>query len=105
MELAATLSEKGLWFCLFADSDKSGEKDFEEFFTDNEILNMQHFDNLVVIKNEALFDPLLIKEFEETIVKLKKDQAWTKDEIVKLIFNMIPAFGYKEIGKYLASKM
>ena len=93
------------WPCYFFKSDTSGEKDFEEFFTDNETLDMDRFENLGVIKNEALFDPELIKEFEQTIAKLKKDQAWTKDEIVKLFFKMIPAFGHKETGKYLDSKM
>jgi UDP-N-acetylglucosamine 4,6-dehydratase len=104
-ELAATLTEKGQWPCLFTDSDTTGEKDFEEFFTDNETLDMQRFYNLGVIKNEALFVPELVNEFEKTIAKLKKDQAWTKDEIVELFFKMIPGFGHKETGKYLDSKM
>ena len=66
---------------------------------------MQRFDNLGVIKNEALFVPELVNEFEQTIEKLKRDQAWTKDEIVELFFKMIPGFGHKETGKYLDSKM
>jgi len=104
-ELAETLPEKGQWPCLFTDSDTTGEKDFEEFFTDNETLDMQRFDNLGIIKNEALFVPELVNEFEQTIAKLKKDQAWTKDEIVELFLKMIPDFGHKETGKYLDSKM
>ena len=103
--LAETLPEKGQWPCLFTDSDTTGEKDFEEFFTDNEALDMQRFCNLGVIKNEALFVPELVNEFEQTIAQLKKDQAWTKDEIVELFFKMIPDFGHKETGKYLDSKM
>ncbi|MDU0114559.1 UDP-N-acetylglucosamine 4,6-dehydratase [Psychrosphaera aquimarina] len=104
-ELVKTLPEQGQWPCLFTDSDTTGEKDFEEFFTDNETLDMERFDNLGVIKNEALFVPELVNEFELTIAKLKQDQAWTKDEIVELFFKMIPAFGHKETGKYLDSKM
>ena len=104
-ELAETLPEKGLWPCLFTDSDTTGEKDFEEFFTDNETLNMDRFENLGVIKNEALFDPELVNEFEQKIAKLKQDQVWTKDEILKLFFKMIPSFGHQEVGKYLDSKM
>ena len=104
-ELAVTLPEKGQWPCLFTDSDTTGEKDFEEFFTDNETLDMERFENLGVIKNKALFVPELVNGFEQTIAKLKKDQAWTKDEIVELFFKMIPDFGHKETGKYLDSKM
>jgi len=103
--LAKTLPDKGQWPCLFMDSDTTGEKDFEEFFTDNETLDMERFKNLGVIKNEALFDPKLVSEFEQIITRLKKDNAWSKDEIVELFFKMIPAFGHKETGKYLDSKM
>jgi len=104
-ELAHSLPEQGKWPCLFTDSDTTGEKDFEEFFTKSETLDMERFGNLGVIKNQALFDAELVNEFEQTITKLKQDQTWTKDEIVELFFKMIPAFGHKETGKYLDSKM
>lgn len=104
-ELAKTLPEQGKWPCLFMSSDTTGEKDFEEFFTNNETLDMERFENLGVIKNEAFFDPLLVKNFEQTIAGLKQDKAWTKGEIVELFFKMLPDFGHKETGKYLDSKM
>ena len=104
-ELAATLPQQGKWPCLFTNSDTTGEKDFEEFFTNNETLDMERFENLGVIKNEASFDAQLVKEFEETIAALKQEQAWTKEQIVKLFFKMLPDFGHKETGKYLDGKM
>jgi FlaA1/EpsC-like NDP-sugar epimerase len=104
-QLAETLPMEGKWPCLFTDSDTTGEKDFEEFFTENEVLDMERFENLGVIKNEALFDPKLVCDFEKTILKLKEDKAWTKEQIVKLFFKTIPAFGHKETGKYLDHKM
>lgn len=104
-ELANTLPQQGKWPCLFTDSDTTGEKDFEEFFTDDETLDMQRFDNLGVIKNEAVYEPELVEEFEQTITQLKEKQAWTKSEVVELFFKMIPAFGHIEKGKYLDSKM
>jgi FlaA1/EpsC-like NDP-sugar epimerase len=104
-ELADSLPQQGKWPCLFTNSDTTGEKDFEEFFTDNETLDMKRFDNLGVIKNEAIFVPELVNDFEQKISKLKQDQSWTKDEIVELFFKMIPDFGHKETGKYLDSKM
>ncbi|PST87767.1 UDP-N-acetylglucosamine 4,6-dehydratase [Photobacterium iliopiscarium] len=104
-ELAHSLPEKGLWPCLFTPSDTTGEKDFEEFFTDNECLDMEKFDNLGIIKNDALFDEKLLTRFEQIISQYKQDQVWTKDDIVKLFFEMLPNFGHKEVGKYLDSKM
>jgi len=104
-ELAKTLPQKGSWPCLFTSSDTTGEKDFEEFFTDNEILDMNRFENLGVIKNKADFDEALLNEFEQTIHNLKEKKAWSKEQIVKLFFKMIPDFGHKETGKYLDGKM
>ena len=103
--LAKTLPSEGKWPCLFTSSDTTGEKDFEEFFTDAETLDMDRFKNLGVIKNEAIFDEEKLNNFEKTIKNYKNNLAWTKDNIVKEFFTMIPDFGHKETGKYLDGKM
>ncbi|EHJ9982732.1 UDP-N-acetylglucosamine 4,6-dehydratase [Vibrio parahaemolyticus] len=104
-ELAKTLPEQGLWPCLFTESDTTGEKDFEEFFTDNEVLDMERFENLGIIKNEPSFDQDLLTLFEQSIAAMKDKREWSKEQIVELFFTMIPDFGHKETGKYLDSKM
>ena len=104
-ELAKTLPEKGKWPCLFTSSDTTGEKDFEEFFTDQETLDVERFENLGIIKNEAHFDEQLLAEFEERIAAMKRELVWSKEELVDLFYQMIPGFGHKETGKYLDSKM
>ncbi|EPW6909355.1 UDP-N-acetylglucosamine 4,6-dehydratase [Vibrio parahaemolyticus] len=104
-QLAHTLPEQGKWPCLFTASDTTGEKDFEEFFTDKEELDMSRFENLGIIKNEPLYEQELLTLFENSISEMKGEQAWSKEEIVKLFFTMIPDFGHKETGKYLDSKM
>jgi UDP-N-acetylglucosamine 4,6-dehydratase len=55
-----------VWPCLFTTSDTTGEKDFEEFFTDNETLNMNRFQNLGIIKNEPVNFDESIHFFEKT---------------------------------------
>lgn len=104
-ELVKTLPAQGKWPCLFTESDTTGEKDFEEFFTDSETLDMERFENLGIIKNDAIFEQTLLAKFEEGIAQMKADKSWTKDEIVSLFFKMIPDFGHKETGKYLDGKM
>ena len=104
-ELARTLPEQGKWPCLFTSSDTTGEKDFEEFFTNKETLDMNRFENLGVIKNEPEFDEELLGEFEKNIKELKDKKVWIKEQIVELFFKMIPDFGHKEAGKYLDGKM
>lgn len=104
-ELAKTLPEHGKWPCFFTVSDTTGEKDFEEFFTDKETLDMQRFENIGVIKNEAVYDAERIALFEQNIAEMKSAQQWEKEQIVQLFFKMIPNFGHKETGKHLDSKM
>lgn len=104
-QLANTLPEQGKWPCLFTVSDTTGEKDFEEFFTDKEELDMSRFESLGIIKNDPLYKQELLTLFENSISEMKGEQAWTKEQIVKLFFKMIPDFGHKETGKYLDSKM
>ncbi|WP_272517010.1 UDP-N-acetylglucosamine 4,6-dehydratase [Providencia sp. PROV194] len=104
-ELSSKLSSKNQWPCLFTESDTTGEKDFEEFYTENETLDMARFENLGIIKNEANYQPELLSLFETQISQMKEKKEWNKEQIVDLFFKMIPDFGHKETGKYLDSKM
>lgn len=103
--LATTLPQQGKWPCLFASSDTTGEKDFEEFFTDQEILDMARFENLGIIKNAAEFDSQKLKDFEGRVSDMKRKLVWEKQALVDLFHFMIPGFGHKETGKYLDGKM
>ena len=93
------------WPCYFFKSDTSGEKDFEEFFTNNETLDMNRFKNLGVIKNEANFNSSMLNNFLEAIDKLRTQTVWEKKSIVELFNEMIPDFNHKETGKYLDGRM
>jgi FlaA1/EpsC-like NDP-sugar epimerase len=104
-ELVKTLPEQGKWPCLFTISDTTGEKDFEEFYTDKETLDMDRFENLGVIKNNPGFDKDELTKFESTINRLKSSISWTKQQIVDQFFIMIPGFDYEDKGKYLDGKM
>jgi len=100
--------DNNTWPCLFVDSDTTGEKDFEEFYTDEEILDFNTFNNLGIIKNEGDVDSDLnqkLEHFTNEINAMKSSLKWTKKEIVKLFFYMLPEFGHKETGKYLDGKM
>lgn len=93
------------WPCLFTESDTTGEKDFEEFFTDNETLNMDRFQNLGIIKNKEENFGGPIDYFKYSIRSMKETKSWSKQEIVDLFHYMIHDFGHKETGRYLDGKM
>jgi FlaA1/EpsC-like NDP-sugar epimerase len=103
--LIDTLPLEGKWPCLFSKSDTTGEKDFEEFYTENEVLDLETFINLGVIKNELNYNNEQLQYFEDTIMALKKVKSWSKDDLLSLFIKMIPNFGHKETGKYLDAKM
>jgi len=104
-ELVKTLPDEGKWPCYFFTSDTTGEKDFEEFFTENETLDMQRFENLGIIKNDLDFNEANLNTFIHAIETMKQNKKWNKEKIVKLFFMMIPDFGHKETGKYLDNRM
>lgn len=99
------LPGKGQWPCLWTKSDTTGEKDFEEFYTGSETLEMNRFISIGVIKNSGNPDKAKTAHFQEQIRRIKKKGMWQKQEIVDLFFEMIPEFHYVEKGKYLDSKM
>jgi hypothetical protein len=102
---AELLIEKNLWPCYFFKSDTTGEKDFEEFFTDKEDLDMLRFNSVGVIRNQSQFDEAKLDAFMDGIEILRKKAVWTKADIVELYFELLPEFEHKETGKYLDQKM
>lgn len=93
------------WPCYFFDSDTTGEKDFEEFYTDDETLDMKRFEAIGVIKKDADFDSRMLDEFESSVIAMRKSGSWTKEALVELFKKMIPEFQHKKTGKYLDQKM
>lgn len=96
---------KKKWPCYFFDSDTTGEKDFEEFFTDKETLDMERFKNIGVIKNKPVVEEDKLNHFTQTIDKIKKQSDWKKESLVELFNYMIPEFDHKEMNKNLDQKM
>jgi FlaA1/EpsC-like NDP-sugar epimerase len=104
-DMADELIANKQWPCYFFNSDTTGEKDFEEFFTDKEDLDMNRFESLGVIRNQPDFDAVKLDHFMYEVDKLRKNKSWAKGEIVDLFFNLLPEFAHKETGKYLDQRM
>ena len=103
--LVNVLLKQDKWPCLFTKSDTTGEKDFEEFYTDKEVLDMRRFRSLGVIKNTPEFDEHKLNKFEAEIKTMKSQLSWNKQQIVDQFFYMIPDFDYEDRGRYLDGKM
>lgn len=89
----------------YSDSNTSGEKEYEEFYTDQEFVDMDRFRSLGVITNKVLVK-------SEGVDKLfgKLDDAFgrddvTKEDVISIIKEYLPNFAHIEKGKSLDSKM
>ena len=89
----------------FFKSDTTGEKDFEEFYTDKETLNMERFDAVGVIKNDAAYDESSLNLFKQTINSMRTTGHWSRSELIDLFNRIIPEFNHRETGKFLDEKM
>jgi len=89
----------------FFESDTTGEKDFEEFYTDNEILDMDRFESIGIIKNEIDYDTEKLDSFRARIDAMREKGSWERGELIELFNEMIPNFDHKETGKFLDGRM
>ena len=102
---AAELIARKQWPVYFFASDTTGEKDFEEFYTGAEALELDRFEAIGVIRNEAVYDGEKLDYFLATIESLRAQPTWDKPELVELFNHMIPEFRHKDTGKYLDGRM
>lgn len=99
------LSNEKKWPCFFSNSDTTGEKDFEEFYMQNEILDLKKFSNLGIIKSQLMFDDFSLDSFLTKIDSYKQNRIWSKKDLLEEFLKILPDFDHKETGKYLDSKM
>jgi FlaA1/EpsC-like NDP-sugar epimerase len=102
---AAELISEKKWPCYFFKSDTTGEKDFEEFFTDKEDLNLSRFEGVGLIRNQPSYDAGKLDNFVLGVASLNDKGNWDKLAIVDLFFDLLPEFAHKETGKYLDDRM
>ncbi len=94
------------WPCLFTDSDTTGEKGFEEFFMKDEILDMNKYHGIGIIKNELnQLDTLNLVDLRNKYQKWINDNDISKEEIAAVLIQLLPELNYIDKGKYLDDKM
>ncbi|KXK40728.1 MAG: polysaccharide biosynthesis protein CapD [Bacteroidetes bacterium OLB9] len=103
--IASDMKEGDDYPVYFFESDTSGEKMYEEFYTDSDVVDTSSFQSLGVIKNAKKIDKEVISE---TIQKLKAalDKAdYNKASIIRALKEYLPDFDHIETGKNLDAKM
>lgn len=97
-------SDSKTWPVFYTKSDTTGEKPYEEFFVQEDKINMDRFDALGVIEQTSHRS---IEEINVFFSKLEDlfSKDFTKEDVVKLIKEFIPNFEHEEKGKNLDQKM
>jgi len=105
-EMAVQLNEHSTQYPVHCfKSDTSGEKSYEEFFTDQEQLNTTRFASLGVIENASSKDRSEVNQFILTLRTILQKESLSKEDIVTVLSEFLPDFHHMETGKNLDGKM
>lgn len=106
IDLAEGLKNGGKKYpVFFSKSDTSGEKVYEEFFTDTETVDSERFQSLGVITGKEIPNRGKIEDLFEKLYSAFEKKNTTKEEVVEIIQSYLPNFNHIEVGKSLDSKM
>ena len=89
----------------YSGSDTSGEKPYEEFFTDEESVDMERLQALGIITGKQVTDKKKVEVlFNKLSVEFAEEET-SKETIIKIMQEYLPNFEHIETGKSLDSKM
>ena len=77
----------------------------EEFFTTDEILDLETFQTIGIIKNSVKINSKALRIFEDSLNKIKLSSNWHKNDILELFKTLLPDFCHDEKKRYLDAKM
>lgn len=89
----------------YAVSNTSGEKSFEEFYTESEVLNMDRFSALGIITDKEIPSRKDVEILFNKLTDIFEKDSTTKEEVVEIIKSYLPNFEHIEKCKSLDSKM
>ncbi len=99
------LMKTGMWPCYFFRTDTTGEKDFEEFTAEGDVLDLSRFESVGVIKNQAASAGWQLEKLVAEISRMRAVGEWTKRDLVDLFRELIPEFQHQETHKNLDNRM
>lgn len=106
IELSEELKHGSLKYPVhYSGSNTSGEKTYEEFYTDTEIADLHRFNALGVVTGKAIPNKEKVKQlFEKLDISFNQGET-TKEEVISIMKEYLPNFEHIETGKSLDSKM
>ena len=101
---AALKKGSNLYPVHFAASNTSGEKAFEEFYTEEERVDMERFASLGVVLDKSIPQRQRVEQLFHRLDDAFRANA-TKEEVVAILQDYLPSFHHIETGRSLDTKM
>jgi UDP-N-acetylglucosamine 4,6-dehydratase len=92
------------WPCLFSESNTTGEKAYEEFYTDSEKLDLEQFLEIGIILGDY-YDRGIIESYIDKFKEMRTKGRWSKVDLLCLVKDIVPELEHEEKGFYLDGKM
>nr|WP_288701053.1 polysaccharide biosynthesis protein [uncultured Blautia sp.] len=89
----------------YSKSDTSGEKAYEEFYTESETADLDRMKALGVVTDKPIPDKRKIKTLFNELTSAFEKEETTKEEVVSIMKSYLPNFEHIETGKSLDNKM
>lgn len=93
------------WPCFFFKSDTDGEKLYEEFYSDADQVDTSKFGDIEVVKGTNTATNPQVSDLVETLMRMRGQLRWNKDEILALFKASLPDFDHIQTGKTLNDRM
>lgn len=103
--LASKLTDNDPYPIFFFQSNTSGEKLYEEFYTNEDFLDLKRYESLGVIKNAKRTSLSEVDICLNEIKKVLLKATYSKEDIVFILKQYLPDFQHIETGKSLDTKM
>lgn len=104
-ELAEKTIDSKEWPVITDVSDTTGEKPFEEFFTDTETLVMDQYSSIGLVERQGDRESPNFSEFEIAIENIRRKPKWEKRDFVLVFQALLPDFFHVEKFKNLDEKI
>ena len=89
----------------YSGSDTSGEKAYEEFYTDSESVDLKRLKALGVVTDKEIPDKHKVEILFNELTSVFEKEETTKEEVISIMKAYLPNFEHIETGKSLDSKM
>lgn len=89
----------------YSGSNTSGEKAYEEFYTESESVDLVRLTSLGVVTGKEIPDKVKVNALFDKLTAVFEKESTTKEEVVAIMADYLPNFEHIETGKSLDSKM